>query len=99
MVEPEVCDTLSSKTKDQNFNLSERLGEEVESAEKMVEGKKEEDDKPRKEEQLSVEESPAKMEVDPTDSPPEEQGTALEEGGCRTHRYTVFHVHAKKAKH
>uniref|UniRef100_A0A8C7ZCJ9 Bromodomain PHD finger transcription factor n=1 Tax=Oryzias sinensis TaxID=183150 RepID=A0A8C7ZCJ9_9TELE len=41
----------------------------------MVKTEEEEDEKQRKENQLSVEECPAKMEVDPTDSPPEEQGT------------------------
>lgn len=77
MAEPEVCSDLSSKAKDQDVNLSKLLGEKVESAEKAMEVKteEEEDEKQRKENQLSVEECPAKMEVDPTDSPPEEQGT------------------------
>uniref|UniRef100_A0A8C8DZN9 Bromodomain PHD finger transcription factor n=1 Tax=Oryzias sinensis TaxID=183150 RepID=A0A8C8DZN9_9TELE len=72
-----VCSDLSSKAKDQDVNLSKLLGEKVESAEKAMEVKteEEEDEKQRKENQLSVEECPAKMEVDPTDSPPEEQGT------------------------
>lgn len=50
-----------------------RSVEDLDSKERMEEEKKEAVDEKEKSEELSTDESPAKMEVDPTDAPSDEE--------------------------